>query len=187
MPQWHSPRCDRPRGLHGRSRRSQSQRSCLVPVRCSPPDSRYYGPVPQTSLRGRVCARIWPPRAAQVFDRAQGRPLRNDLYLRAMEEDPDIVALARRAAAARRRHELRRRELLDRFQAELAAEEARTPAVGVDSIGAAVADEPAVPATLGNELEAGTVASALLASAQTARGAVGLTDRSVAAVSGGVD
>ena len=90
-----------------------------------------------------MCARIWPPTAVQMFDRSQGRPLRNEIYLRAMEDDPDIVALAKKSAKNRARLEARRRDILARWQADMLAAEVRTAVA--ENAGAAPR-EPAIEA-----------------------------------------
>lgn len=64
-------------------------------------DSRLYGPVPTTLVRGRVIARIWPFSTFTFFDASRPRPLHNHSRLADLLGDADICADAERRVVHR--------------------------------------------------------------------------------------
>jgi inner membrane protease subunit 1 len=94
-------------------------------------DSRAYGPVPAALVRGRVLARVWPPRAATFFSADEPRPRANGARLAELAADADIVRAATAAAAARAERAIKARAL--RAERDAAARAAALAATAGDA------------------------------------------------------
>jgi mitochondrial inner membrane protease subunit 1 len=74
-------------------------------------DSRYYGPVPISYIKGRVYARIWPLSQMKWISSDQPRPTSNTLYEALMLKDPILKQYALESIEERQRD----REIIREF------------------------------------------------------------------------